>query len=152
MLGFCLSFWYFWLVCFVLYLFVFDNRLILISNFISVFFLFWGYNFRRAYKFIHLGITVYFILFTTNLPQTIFVISCPFRLVVFPSIIYEIVIIMFYLIVGYKLPKSPSSPLLPGIGTIYVRKLEILLILTYLKEILKYCLKKCLFSIKLSPS
>jgi hypothetical protein len=38
MLGFCLSFWYFWLVCFVLYLFVFDNRLI--SNFISVFFCF----------------------------------------------------------------------------------------------------------------
>ena len=51
MLGFYLSFWYFVLrlVCFVLYLFVFENRLI--SNFISVFFLFWGYNFRRAYTF-----------------------------------------------------------------------------------------------------
>jgi hypothetical protein len=41
--------------------------------------------------------------------------------------------------------KSPSSPLLPGTGTISVKKLEILVILTYLKEKLKYCLKKCLF-------
>ena len=31
---------------------------------------------------------------------------------------FQKVIIMFYLIVEYKLPQSPSSPLLPGIGTI----------------------------------
>jgi hypothetical protein len=30
---------------------------------------------------------------------------------------FQKVIIMFYLIVEYKLPKSPSSPLLPGTGT-----------------------------------
>ena len=30
-------------------------------------------------------------------------------------------------------------------GMIFHRKLEILVILTYLKEKLKYCLKKCLF-------